>query len=126
MPITVASIREPLPPGALRAALQPDGTVLVYMAGDTLPPVPAPSLDDIRAARIEAINAECRGRLIARFGPAEEQVSRSIGVYGQAERDALAAGIGAMIDASNAASNAILAAQSAAAVEAVTVTWPAI
>lgn len=124
--IILASARDPLPAGALRAALQPDGTVLVYMPGDTLPPDPVPSLDDIRAARIEAINAECRARLIARFGSAEEQVSRSIGVYGQAERDALAAGIGAMIDASNAASNAVLAAQSVAEVEAVAVTWPVI
>lgn len=42
MPITTASIREPMPEGALRGALQPDGTVIWYMPGDTLPPEPPP------------------------------------------------------------------------------------
>lgn len=97
-------------------------------------PEPQPTQAEIDAAmlpaakgqRIAAINAECRARLIARFGPAEEQVSRSVGVYGAAEQQALASGIAATIDASNAASNAILAAADLAAVEAVTVTWPVI
>ena len=96
--------------------------------------VPAPSQADLEAAvlpaakanRIAAINAECRARLIARFGPAEEQVSRSLGIYGAAEKDAMQAGIAATIDASNTAQNAILAAADLAAVEAVTVTWPVI
>ena len=123
--LTVQSPRD-IPASALLAQRQPNGTVLVYMPGDTLPPEPVPSLADIKTARIEVINAECRTRLIARFGTAEEQVSRSIGIYGSAERDALIAGVGATIDASNVAQNAILAAQSAAAVEAVTVTWPVI
>lgn len=42
MPITLQSIRDPLPAGAIRAALQPNGEVLVYMPGDTLPPDPPP------------------------------------------------------------------------------------
>ena len=42
MPITLASIHAPMPDGALRAALQPNGEVLVYMPGDTLPPAPPP------------------------------------------------------------------------------------
>ena len=96
--------------------------------------VPAPSQADLEAAvlpaakanRIAAINAECRARLIARFGPAEEQVSRSVGVYGAAEQSALKIGIELMVDAANAAQNAILAAADIAAVEAVTVTWPVI
>lgn len=79
-----------------------------------------------KAKRIVAINAECRARLIARFGPAEEQVSRSVGVYGAAEQAALKIGIELMVDAANAAQNAILAAADIAAVEAVTVTWPVI
>lgn len=83
-------------------------------------------LTNTKAVRIAAINAECRARLIARFGPAEEQVSRSVGVYGAAEQQALASGIAATIDASNTAQNAILAAADLAAVEAVTVTWPVI
>jgi hypothetical protein len=79
-----------------------------------------------KAARIAAINAECRARLLARYGPAEEQVSRTIGVYGAQEQSDMQAGIAATIDASNTASNAVLAAADIAAVEAVTVTWPAI
>ena len=79
-----------------------------------------------KAGRIATINAECRARLLARYGPAEEQVSRSIGVYGATEQSAMQAGIAATIDASNTASNAVLAATDIAAVEAVTVTWPVI
>lgn len=79
-----------------------------------------------KVVKIAAINAECRARLIARYGAAEEQVSRSIGVYGTTEQAALAAGVAATIDASNTASNAVLAAADIAEVEAVTVTWPAI
>ena len=41
MTITVATIRD-VPTNALRAVLQPGGTVLVYMPGDTLPPEPPP------------------------------------------------------------------------------------
>lgn len=79
-----------------------------------------------KAARIAKINAECCARLLARYGPAEEQVSRAIGVYGATEQADMQAGIAATIDASNTASNAVLAAADIAAVEAVTVTWPAI
>ena len=86
----------------------------------------AEKLDDAKAARIAAINAECRARLVARFGDALEQNSRAVGAYGPAEQAALKPGIEAMIDASNAASNAVLAAADIAAVEAVTVAWPAI
>ena len=83
-------------------------------------------LSDAKAERIAAINAECRARLLARFGPAEEQVSRSMGVYGATEQSAMQAGIAATIDASNVASNAVLAAADPAAVEAVSVSWPVI
>lgn len=97
-------------------------------------PEPQPTQAEIDAAmlpaakgqRIAAINAECRSRLIARFGPAEEQVSRSIGVYGATEQSAMQAGIAATIDASNTASNAVLAATDIAAVEAVSASWPVI
>lgn len=81
-------------------------------------------LSDAKAERIAAINIECRTRLLARFGPAEEQVSRSLGIYGQEEKAALEAGIAATIDASNAASNEILAAATPELVEAVSVNWP--
>lgn len=95
---------------------------------------PQPTQQEIDAAalpaakwkRIEAINSECRVRLITRYGSAEEQVSRSLGIYGQVERDAMQTGIAATIDASNVASNSVLAAADIAAVEAVSVSWPAI
>lgn len=97
-------------------------------------PRPQPSAQQIADAqlpaakerRIGAINAECKSRLFARYGPPEEQVSRALGVYGQAERDAMSAGIAATVDASNVASNAVISAVDLAAVEAVTVTWPVI
>lgn len=95
---------------------------------------PQPSAQEIAAAvlpaaktaRIAQINAECRARLIARFGDAAEQVSRSLGIYGATEKQVLEDGIVACIDASNTASNAVLAAADTAAVEAVTVSWPSI
>jgi len=88
--------------------------------------IDAAALPAAKAARIANINAECRARLLARYGSAEEQVSRAIGVYGATEQADMQAGIAATIDASNTASNAVLAAADIAAVEAVTVTWPAI
>lgn len=127
--------------GALRHlgyALDVDFVLAEFSAGvvsiEWLSAAPQPTQAEIDAAilpaakaqRIAAINAECRARLIARFGPAEEQVSRSVGVYGAAEQAALKIGIELMVDAANAAQNAILAAADIAAVEAVTVTWPVI
>ena len=93
-----------------------------------------PSTDEIDAARlpaaksmrITAINTECRARLITRFGEAHEQVSRSLGIYGVEEKTASTNGMAAMIDASNIASNEVLAATTILDVEAVTVTWPVI
>ncbi len=86
----------------------------------------AAALPAAKAQRITAINTECRTRLLARFGDAAEQVSRSIGVYGLAEKSALETGIAATIDASNTASDAVTAATTIAEVEAVAVTWPVI
>lgn len=88
--------------------------------------IEAAALPVSKAGRIAAINAECRARLLARFGDPAEQVSRAIGVYGPAEKSALETGIAATIDASNTASDAVTAAATIEAVEAVTVTWPAI
>ena len=39
--LTVQTVRD-VPAGAVRYALQADGTVRVYMPGDTLPPAPPP------------------------------------------------------------------------------------
>jgi hypothetical protein len=46
---TVQSVRD-VPPGALLAQRQPDGTVLVYMPGDTLPPDPEPGPEPVPAS----------------------------------------------------------------------------
>ena len=97
-------------------------------------PRPQPTAAEIEAAalpatksqRITAINTECRDRLLARFGDPAEQVSRAIGVYGLAEKAALETGIAATIDASNTASDAVIAATTIEAVEAVAVAWPVI
>jgi hypothetical protein len=108
-----------------------DGTTYVTRWSSQQPqPTPsevaAAELPATKEIRIAAINAECRTRLLARFGDAAEQVSRSIGVYGATEKAALENGISATIDASNAASDSVLAATTVAQVEAVTVTWPVI
>jgi len=104
-----------------------DGSYRVdLVAGGSRLATAAEILSATKAERIEAINAEVRTRLIARYGTAEEQVSRAIGVYGATEQSAMTAGIAATIDASNVAQNAILAATDTATVEAVAVTWPVI
>lgn len=79
-----------------------------------------------KAMKIAGINFECRSRLLARYGSAEEQVSRSLGIYGASEKSAMETGIAATVDASNAASNVVIGATTITDVEAVTVTWPAI
>jgi hypothetical protein len=61
--LTLSSVRDPLPPNAVLAQVQPDGTVLVYMPGDTLPPAPAPgpqpvpSSVSMRQARLALLGA---------------------------------------------------------------------
>lgn len=86
----------------------------------------AAELPAAKLRRIADINAECRARLIARYGDAVEQVTRSIGGYGQAEQEGMRVGIESTIDASNVARNQVLAAADIAAVEAVAVAWPSI
>lgn len=88
--------------------------------------IAAAALPAAQSARVVSINAECRARLLTRYGSAEEQVSRAIGVYGAQEQADMQTGIAATIDASNTASNAVLAAADIAEVEAVSVSWPAI
>ena len=95
-------------------------------------PEPQPTPDEIAAAvlpaakaqRIEQDRQECRRRLIEHYGDALEQVSRASGVYGETARDNHANGVEACIDASNTARDAINAATTVAAVEAVAVSWP--
>lgn len=61
--ITVTSVRD-IPPNAIRAVTEPDGTILVYMPGDTLPPAPpvdetpeVPQSVTMRQARIALLGA---------------------------------------------------------------------
>lgn len=113
--------------GSIGAADNGDGTYRLDLAdGTSRMATVAEVLTATKAARIATINTECRSRLLARYGPAEEQVSRAIGVYGAQEQSDMQAGIAATIDASNTASNAVLAAATIEAVEAVTVAWPVI
>jgi hypothetical protein len=84
----------------------------------------AAELPAAKAVRIEADRQECRRRLTEHYGDALEQVSRASGLYGETARANHAACVEAAIDASNTARDAINAAVSVAAVEAVTVSWP--
>ena len=113
-------------PGVAGASPSGGGYRLDLADGTSRAATEAEVLDAAKAVRIAGINAECRSRLVARYGTAEEQVSRSLGIYGTAARDAMIAGIADTIDASNTATDAILAAATIEAVEAVTVAWPVI
>ena len=103
-----------------------DGYIVELLDGTGRAATQSEILAATQAQRITAINAECRARLLARFGDPAEQVSRSIGVYGASEQAALSTGIAATVDASNTASDAVTAATTIEAVEAVAVTWPVI
>lgn len=85
--------------------------------------IEAARLPATKAARIAQINAECESRILAVW-PLEKQVSALAGIYGAAQRTAMDALIAAHIDASNIASDAVTAATTVEAVEAVAVTWP--
>ena len=112
--------------GAMGVADNGDGTYRLDFVASSRLATQTEILAATKAQRITTINAECRARLLARFGDPAEQVSRSIGIYGASEQAALSTGIAATIDASNTASDAVTAATTIEAVEAVTVTWPAI
>lgn len=125
--MSVVSVITEIVPGCNGVADNGDGTFTVrFQNADSRLATADEILAATKANKIDTINAECKSRLFARYGPPEEQVSRALGVYGQAERDAMSAGIAATVDASNVASNAVISAADLAAVEAVTVTWPVI
>lgn len=112
-----------------RVSVNNDGERLTWLSAQVQPTsaqIAAAELPASKATRIAAINAECRARLLTRFGDPAEQVSRSIGVYGATQKAALETGISATIDASNTASDLVTAATTVQEVEAVTVTWPVI
>ena len=76
-----------------------------------------------KAAAISSNRAECSSRIYARY-PAGRQLSASFGLYDSANVAAMTDWIAANISAENAAADAIEAATTVAAVEAVTVAWP--
>ena len=122
LPTSLAALVE----GCDGAAAYGDGSYRLDFGPVTRLATQAEILAATKANRITEINTECRARLLARFGDPAEQVSRSVGVYGTAEQAALSTGIAATVDASNTASDAVTAATTIEAVEAVAVTWPAI
>lgn len=113
-----------IPASAKYAQRLGNGTYQVWESGDTVPATPAPTLADIKAARIEADREECRRRLVEQYGDALEQISRQVGWYGIVAQENHATGVQAAVDASNAARDAIIAATTVAQVEAVIVAWP--
>jgi len=76
-----------------------------------------------KAAAIAAHRAECSGRIYARY-PAGRQLSALAGLYDSANVATMTDWIAACIAAENAAADAIEAATTVAAVEAVSVSWP--
>ena len=86
--------------------------------------IAAAELPAAKALRIEADRQECRRRLTEQYGDALEQVSRASGLYGSTAQANHADGVTACVAASNTARDQINAAQSVAAVEAVSVAWP--
>ena len=87
----------------------------------------AAELPAAKAQRIAANRAECSSRIYARY-PAGRQSSVALGIYSGAEAEAQAQilkdWISDLVAAENSAADLIEAAQSVAAVEAVTVAWP--
>lgn len=85
--------------------------------------IDAAQLPAAKWLRIEAINTECTARIYSRW-PADKQNSAALGVYGVVKLADCKAWIEDHVDASNTASNAVLAATTIEDVESVTVTWP--
>ncbi|MBP8100960.1 MAG: hypothetical protein KAY54_03665 [Burkholderiaceae bacterium] len=85
----------------------------------------AAELPAAKAAAIGANRVECSRRIYARY-PAGRQSSVALGIYSGAEAEAktMKDWISDMVAAENTAADAIEAATTVAAVEAVTVAWP--
>ena len=83
----------------------------------------AAELPAAKAAAIAANRAECSSRIFGRY-PAGRQLSASFGLYDSANVAAMVDWIAANVAAENIAADAIEAATTVQAVEAVTVAWP--
>lgn len=103
-----------------------DGTYRVDMAdGSSRLATSQEIFEAKKASFIAEINAEASRRIIASY-PLEKQSSANLGIYPQTYTDKMIAYIAAVIQASNDACDAVLAAVDIAVVEAVTVNWPVI
>ena len=106
-----------------------NGPVLAHWDAVKLNPQPTPAelaaaeLPAAKAASIAANRAECSRRIFERY-PAGRQLSASFGLYDSANVATMVDWIAANVAAENTAADAIEAAQTVAAVEAVTVAWP--
>jgi len=89
----------------------------------TLAELAAAELPATKAAAIAANRAECSRRIYARY-PAGRQLSALAGLYDSANVATMTDWIAANISAENTAADAIEAATTVAAVEAVSVSWP--
>ena len=109
--------------------LQDDGAGPYIAQWNRPEPQPTPAeiaaaeLPAAKAAAIAKNRAECSSRIYARY-PAGRQLSALAGIYDAANVRAMHDWIAANVAAENTAADAIEAAQSVAAVEAVTVAWP--
>lgn len=101
-----------------------DGTYTLFPSeGTSREATTAEILAATKAERIVANRAECSNRIYARY-PAGRQLSALAGIYDAANVSAMHDWIASCIAAENTAADAIEAAQTVAAVEAVTVAWP--
>lgn len=101
-----------------------DGTYTLFPSeGTSREATAAEILAATKAGAIAANRAECSSRIYARY-PAGRQLSASFGLYDSANVATMVDWIAANVAAENTAADAIEAAQTVAAVEAVTVAWP--
>lgn len=114
----------------LRDWIVSDGVIVAWNLPEPQPTpaeIAAAELPATKAATIAANRAECSRRIFERY-PAGRQSSVALGVYSGAEAQAQAQimkdWISDMVAAENTAADAIEAATTVAAVEAVSVSWP--
>ena len=109
---------------AIGASARPDGAYrLDFVDGTSRNATAAEILAATKAARIEENRAECSRRIFERY-PAGRQLSASFGLYDSANVATMVDWISDMVAAENTAADAIEAATTVQAVEAVTVAWP--
>jgi len=102
------------------------GEIIAWRSGSAQPTpseLSAAELPAAKAVAIAANRAECSRRIFERYPPGR-QLSALAGLYDSANAAAMHEWIARNIAAENAAADAIEAATTVAAVEAVTVAWP--